>query len=454
MKPMPNAINADTRYQLSFTCCYQLLVVPIILAIILFPPNLYADNVDQLKSEVEILKTEIEKLKQKTERKTKSLSERVNNMREMYRIHGFITAAMATRDSEAVSAGISNESITTQADSILGLQLELDINRKARATIQLVSEGLKEHNTATEWAYITYDLNKRFDLRGGRIRQPLYMLSESLKVRYTYPWVRPPLEVYNLDSNNAELFDVIYRNNLGNNIQLKAQAYIGRIAGTQKILESTLDFASDNTFGFRLEASSSNLLYVMGVHRSKLSYDSDAFRAVDEQFLNLGIDTISAKKASAYYYNLGAMYNDGVYQVYAEAVKIGFDRSLLPRPYGGYISFARSYGAWQPFIVLGKANTPSDRFDSALNVIQQDAPLLAPLAERFFNSISSKQKTVSVGVRWDVMRGLAVKMQIDRSSGFGSTNGLNFTPLDEFGLPTGLRDDHIFNYSLSMDAVF
>jgi hypothetical protein len=62
-----------------------------------------------------------------------------------------------------------------------------------------------------EWANVKYQVTPGFSVRAGRTLLPTFLRSDTRKVAYTYPWVRPPVEVYHLvPVSNINGVDVRY----------------------------------------------------------------------------------------------------------------------------------------------------------------------------------------------------------------------------------------------------
>lgn len=59
--------------------------------------------------------------------------------------------------------------------------------------------------------YLAWQLSDNLTLRGGRIGVPVYMMSETLLVGFSYPWLRLPEEVYSLvDLTHHQGVDLLY----------------------------------------------------------------------------------------------------------------------------------------------------------------------------------------------------------------------------------------------------
>src|ERR1700733_705380 len=113
-------------------------------------------------------------------------------------------------------------------DSRMGAQVMARFTPQLSAMLQVISEQ-RYDNTYTphvEWANISYQPTPDFSLRVGRIVLPTFLLSDSRKVGYANPWVRPPVEVYSLspifDSDGA---DVNYKIHLGDVVNTVAVTY-------------------------------------------------------------------------------------------------------------------------------------------------------------------------------------------------------------------------------------
>jgi len=105
-----------------------------------------------------------------------------------------------------VSSGVVPEiqgigaSPTFLQDTYGGLRFKAAINQDISLTVQMLSEGTVDYAVETDWLYAQWNVNDEWEVKIGRTRLPLLMLSQYLKIAYAYPWTRPPLEVYNFFS--------------------------------------------------------------------------------------------------------------------------------------------------------------------------------------------------------------------------------------------------------------
>lgn len=97
--------------------------------------------------------------------------------------------------------------------SRLGGQFTYHIDDDLQATAQITTAADQDSwGVNLDWLYLAWHTTDRLTLRAGRLRNPVYMYSETLNVGVTYPWLRLPDEVYyQLQIPNYEGFDLLYR---------------------------------------------------------------------------------------------------------------------------------------------------------------------------------------------------------------------------------------------------
>lgn len=114
------------------------------------------------------------------------------------RLSGFGTFSAAKSDS--VTPVIDKRDLTDtwcfDCDSTLGLQLDWRISDHFRSAIQILKRP-QDHFSSPELerAFIEYS-NQTITIKAGRLRTPLFIISEYYYVSNAYPWLRLPNEVY------------------------------------------------------------------------------------------------------------------------------------------------------------------------------------------------------------------------------------------------------------------
>ncbi len=111
--------------------------------------------------------------------------------------NGFLTAAFSQVDSEVPFMGGLNDEINFSQGSLIGLQTTFRPSTDPfEFVVQLLALGEQSWEVNAEWAYVAYRPTDQWEFKFGKSRYPLYELSQSIHVGITYPWVRPPEEIY------------------------------------------------------------------------------------------------------------------------------------------------------------------------------------------------------------------------------------------------------------------
>src|SRR6204780_1654639 len=116
-----------------------------------------------------------------------------------------------------------------EVDSLIGGQISARITPELSAVVQVIAEQNYDgtFRPHVEWANIKYHFPPDFSVRIGRIELPTFLFSDTRKVGYTYPWVRPPVEVYSLLPISAsDGAGFTYRANLGDLTNTTQSSYV------------------------------------------------------------------------------------------------------------------------------------------------------------------------------------------------------------------------------------
>lgn len=131
------------------------------------------------------------------------------------RFNGFasIVAGMTLSEDETWLG--YDDDISFKPESIFALQASADLMDGLTATAQLVATGEDDFDAEFAWAYVSYEFNDNWTVRGGRMRLPVYSYSDYLDVGYAYPWVRPSVAQYSLPFSNYDGLGVLYNTTAG-----------------------------------------------------------------------------------------------------------------------------------------------------------------------------------------------------------------------------------------------
>lgn len=191
------------------------------------------------------------------------------------------------------SQGQIEDKLSALQDTKFGGQFSYGITDKFGLTAQAIVKAEQDTYKANmEWLYLNYQIQDDWQVRAGRLRTPIYMLSETLDVGYTYPWIRLPDEVYaQVKLSNYEGFDTIYNINVENVGTLTLQALIGQAKDRDYYAYDDIHKIDyDKIYGGNAVLSTEVGDFRVGYVESQLTFENPMFRIKDRkgQFTSLG----------------------------------------------------------------------------------------------------------------------------------------------------------------------
>ncbi len=309
---------------------------------------------------------------------------------------------------------------SSDVDSRLGAQLTAHFTPQLSAMLQVISEQRYDdtYMPHVEWANITYQPTPEFSMRFGRIVLPTFLLSDSRKVGYANPWVRPPVEVYGLSPVfNSDGADASYKMNLGSVVNTLVGTYGKTRFGVPPsgMLEARHLWVLADTIEY------GELTLHIAYQSSTYTYDAldglfDALRLFGPQGTALA-DRYDLDNKRAQLITAGALYDPGKWFVTGE-----WGRRNLHSAFGEesawYLSGGYRLAKFTPYLTYTETKANSNTSDPGLTVSALP-PYLAGTATGLnagLNAVLAQaavQKTLSVGSRWDVMKNIDLKIQYD-----------------------------------------
>ncbi len=334
-----------------------------------------------------------------------------------------------------------------EPDSVLGVQFRAEINERASATVQLISEGSDEWDTKVDMAYLSYLVNDQITVRAGHLRIPFFVYSDFVNVGYAYPWITPPFEIYNSPFNNLDGVDVIYRTSFGS-VDAMFQAYYG--ADQFVIDESFGTFANlngrvDNEFGLIAELTWRDFKFRYAYHAADASIETpDTPEALGLTCLlqNQGTgllpvslaDPCGATVASPFGADPGALktierldYTEDYYDFHEVALQYdngnllamvewatasGHDASPTAVERGGYAMVGYRFGPVMLGYTYGYRDDKTPDVTKDLNPANPISALFIPQIESAMEPLANDSKSDTISVRWDFSPGVALKAEV------------------------------------------
>ena len=358
--------------------------------------------------------------------------------------NGFSTAAYAQSDSDKAQLGYASqpESIDSngsfETDSKLGVQVTAKFNDMLSATVQGVAYAnlSGDWEPRLDWAYVRVQPLQSLSFRGGYLRAPTYMYSDSVFVGYANTWVRPPLEVYNLSPvYQMRGVDATWRGNLGA-LAVTVNPYFGD--GEVETSSETIDVpewigiattAEYNSFTARIGYSETELgttpAQLLPLIAGLSSVPSSFCGACASEAGRLDFDGAVFKN-----FNVGVQYDDGANFVASEYATLRTAGNyLVPSRNGAYATYGRRFGNFMPYATYAISRREESSSASAIPAAGSLAALNAGVNAVIAGS-ADDQNSYSLGVRYEVpafsvLKAALVKLQFDHIDTKGGIGMLN-----------------------------
>lgn len=318
-------------------------------------------------------------------------------------INGFITFAMekgskvedAAGDDLAYMDDVESDAWNLNRLTRAGLQFNSKISDKAEAVVQVLGRAQEDFNVDVQWAYIGYDLTPDLTARAGRFVLPYYMHSQYTQVGYAYPWIQLPAEQYSvvpLDTMEG--------------IDLTWQVATGAVAHSINLFWGGMDiddvsgatFNVKNQHGINVRSNWNNWTSWFSFSNNKITSDLSG--------INPLLAALNQNNHYSSYTGVGLQYDNGTLFLMGEASEIDLSApgNAFPELTSGYVTLGYRTGKLTPHLTWGTIDHSSD---SQLDPLDP----LFPIASVLFADAAQRQKSWTLGARYDLTPGVALKAE-------------------------------------------
>jgi hypothetical protein len=332
-------------------------------------------------------------------------------------------------------------------DSRLGLQISAKVNPQIDVTGQLLARGREgDFNMKADWAFVTYRLNDPVALRMGKVKLTTFLISDYIEVGFAYPWIRPPQEVYSSNPiSTINGADMLLRLNIGDAVLL-FQPYYGQSKGAEALVPQEVVPgvpSYDPGSGTFVPSPFGTVAYIGftadNMYGVNLSFGSDVF-SVRAGYLHtlVGSQAFGVVDDVAEFSSVGATLdwmNVVLYGEYFQREIEGLANLAFPNQKGFYTTFGYRIGKFLPHVTYAKID-------------DNDNPVGAPGTV----GVPLMQESVTVGLRYELGSGAALKLEAQQVKPEAGTRGLLIA--DPNGPWTGDPSDTVMIYGLAVDVVF
>lgn len=354
------------------------------------------------------------------------------------KISGFGTGALTWANTNDAKFGRPNQSngadkhANAGVDSNLGLQADMQLNDRISFTAQglVRKEGDDNFGADLTWAFAKIRLNDEWSLRIGRVGSPIFMISDYRNVGYANTMLRPPSEMYGqVPFNSGDGADLTWQHNFGATT-VTTQVSIGK---TKAHTGVTAYVTGDRMRALSVAVERGPLTVRLGHTTARIGFNNvpeidallEGVRAVGAgygfpQMVTLA-NALEVKDKSASFTSLGMMYDQDKLVVQAEYARRRTD-SFFDNTKSWYAMAGYRMGNVLPYYL----HASTKAYDRIANTVPGACPAGYPAAcsptlqalragvSSLWDTGSGEQTSDAIGVRWDLRRSLALKVQIDR----------------------------------------
>lgn len=337
-------------------------------------------------------------------------------------------------------------------DSVLGLQLDLEVLDKLEIGVQVVADrnADRDYLPGVMVAQLRWHPTENLTLRLGRMPTPVFLYSESRQVRYAMPWVRPPIEVYGLAptfSNDG--LEFIYRHQWqGLNLEWHGG---GTYLEFNSPIANTKDTTPVSTYGgfLNLTAEYKTTTVKLGYLYNRLSYSLPdiglLFNAL-QTYLPQGrqlVRDLALDDSPLHLFSLGFRHEENDWLLLGE-LSYRTIQGFFRDQYGAYLTVGKRFEAWMPYATVARRWTSGPNQDSRAGFLQPQVAAL--LTGTRFDSTS-----LSLGLARDLNENIKLKLQADWIQPDGNSWGLYTNHGPNYSYQ---KADSDWLLSLSLDFVF
>lgn len=384
-----------------------------------------------------------------------------SNWSDRISVNGFMTYGITRHDVHVRDdSGEPIEYIDRITDKVshrelsrAGVQFNAAISDQTSATVQILARGKDHYDAEVQWAYLSHDLSPSVTVRGGRMVLPFFMHTQYSNVGYAYHWAVLPGEAYDVvPFDTMEGVDLSWNVNTGP-VSHRLNVYGGATDVPSFSLPAPVVYEVSDLTGINLTSQWRDWTSWLSYSHAEVTLDLSplAVPIAEAQdppvppsaILPMLAEPVSLDDANTYISSVGLQYDNGSLLLMAERTQLGIE-GWFPTKWGGYVSAGYRFGKWLPHVTWGAANA------HGVSEAADDGGLAVPFSQS--NMVRSKSWTV--GTRYELSPGVAVKLEAQRFYDMSNdkimTNGL-FTPQ---GAAPSIEEEEPTVFRLTVDAAF
>ncbi len=309
------------------------------------------------------------------------------------------------------------------------------------------------------WLNAKYTINDDFSIRGGRMQSSAFLNSDVRDIDYVNTWGLEPNAFYTmLPMKFYDGIEITYNKVIGDYyINLNITPY-GELKTDMDDLvsDSTLTVKDINIISFDISNNDFKFKTTYGQVNINIPIKDAHYNTVITGLQNQNNDmskySYTDKRIS--FLTVGFEYNYENYSLMTEFAQID-SNSLIADNIGYYTMLSYRYDKFIPFIMYSVGDNKESHFDTT-NIVDNSNQQFKEGLDQILYQTNNSQKTISLGFRYDLMIGVALKAQIDKITikDYGvdyssTTKRVGYTQRD-----AGVCDDSVYQATIGLSFVF
>ena len=352
--------------------------------------------------------------------------------------------------------------------SKLGGQVSI-YNDKYKFTSQAITyRNHKKNKAKFTWLNVNYDFNENIALRVGRMQTNLLLNSDSLHIDYIHTMTHTPNEVYRIIAlEHYDGIELTYKDFINDTynyaITLVPYGKAKQDINTTFDNEESIELKNINSIRLNITNDDNIEIHTSFTKLKSSLEDSSALKTITNGLKAYGnnVDEYGYEDKDTNVFTLGLNYS---YEDYILSTEISRyeTKSMNPDTTAYYIMLGYNWGKFTPYIAYAESKNDKEHFDTShLNTPDAQSQNLKRSLDDLLYLTNYSQKTQSIGLRYNIKPGIALKTQIDRitTSNYGSISNSTvaasgYERRGILGRFAGTGDEPVYLYTIGVSFAF
>ncbi len=323
----------------------------------------------------------------------------------------------------------TNAGIDTKA----GVQASAKIGNDLSTIVQVVVDRRYDNTYSPrfEWANLKYQIGQDAYVRIGRIVAPVFMVSDYRSVGYSQTMVRMPYDIYGQNPiTHIDGADLGYKFELAGG-NLSVQGTFGKIKELTPDVSEWGTQVNGHSKALSLNYEKDNSTYRVGYTKNKVSVTGEPIGQLSMLYgygalVGHPDVSMSPNDIKTGLLDLGYMYDNGKWLVQGEFIQARGGGPAVVDTNSWYLMGGYRVGKFTPYLSYSELRDKELPLNQPL-AVSPCTPCMLDMLAYGVNAADASlrarqdQSTISLGVRYDFYKNVALKMQYDHIRKPGST---------------------------------